>query len=417
MNETEMNESREKDTSEKKEKKSRWKKSSKKTQGQMIQEELGLKPEDIQDIEDKLFIARFLDYFVEETLDFIYKDRNLEQYVKRLTNKIDKSEQGTEEDKLLKLSYDHNKILETIYRLKAKAEETAFNKGIKNSVDKRLRNINLILTLPLLAAITVLMFIPNIGDFYLFLFPILCIFCIVPQFVRSSYLKKWLRFKEENKNEIFTQNRNDIMILKSFVNEILNNIRAKLLELKVPLQLIKFGLYSRDYENLSLINQRTFRGVTQFYFSFEYPEGMAPFQIPERLQQYEQPILPQQKAEKNFIVLTEVKAKDGVITSFIPTLRDILANEINQMLNDSEFSEAHRPFNEIIPDYSKDKGIYCLCGELTYIRSVQICNWKNEFKYYLFEGTECKCGETVYAVSLMDEDNEVPNELKDIFFS
>lgn len=417
MNETEMNESREKDTSEKKKEKSRRKKSGKKTQGQMIQEALGLKPEDIQDVEDKLFIARFLDYFVEETLDFIYKDRNLEQYVKRLTDKIDKSDQGTEEDKLLKLSYDQKKIFETIYRLKAKAEETALNKGIKNSVDTRLRNLNLILTLPLLAAITVLMFIPNIGDFYLFLFPILCVFCIVPQFVRSSVLKKWIKFKEENKTEIYTQNRDDIMILKSFVNEILNNIRAKLLELKVPLQLIKFGLYSRDYENLRLINQRTFRGVSQFYFAFDYPEGMAPFPIPENLQQYEEPLFPRQKTEKNFIVLTEIKAKDGVITSFIPTLKDILSVEINQMLNDSEFSEAPRSFNDIIPHYSKEEGIYCLCGELAYIKSVQISNWKNQFKYYLFEGEKCKCGETVYAISLMDNDTEVPEELKDIFFS
>ncbi|MFX0031378.1 MAG: hypothetical protein ACFE8V_12250 [Promethearchaeota archaeon] len=415
MNENNKNKIEEKETSEKKEKKSKRRKPAKKTQSQMMQEALGLTPDDIQDIEEKLFIARFLDYFAEETLDFIYKDRNLEQYVKRLTDKSDTLEEGNEEDKLLKINYNEKKILETIYKLKIRAEEIALSKGVKSSVDKRLRNLNLIVTLPLLAAITVLMFFPNVD--LLFILPILCVFCIIPQLVRSSVYKKWLRFKDENKNEVYTDNREDIMILKSFVNEILNNIRAKLLELKVPLQLIKFGLYSRDYENLRLINQRSFRGVSQFYFAFEYPEGMEPYPIPETLQQYDKSLFPEKKVEKNFIVLTEMKGKDGIIESFIPTLKDTLAEKINQMLNDSEFSEAPQPFNDIIPNYSKEMGIYCLCGELASIRSVQITNWKNQFKFYLFEGKECNCGENFYALSLMDEDVEIPEELKDIFLS
>ena len=40
----------------------------KRTQGEIIQETLGLKPEDLQGIEKKLFIVRFLDYYCEETL-------------------------------------------------------------------------------------------------------------------------------------------------------------------------------------------------------------------------------------------------------------------------------------------------------------------------------------------------------------
>ena len=44
-------------------------------------------------------------------------------------------------------------------------------------------------------------------------------------------------------------------------------------------------------------------------------------------------------------------------------------------------------------------------------------NWKNKFKYYLFEGMKCDCGEKAYVISLMDEDSEVPEELKEIFQS
>ena len=412
MSENEKEKPEEEVSSEKEERKSKRKRPGKKTQGQMIQEALGIKPEDIQDIEDKLFISRFLDYYVEETLDFIHKDRSIEQYIKRLTDTVSKLEMGNEEDKLLKINYEEKKVFELIQKLKVRAEELALSKGIKTSVDKRLRFLSLIITAPLLVAIIVLMFFPI--DI-LFLFPLLCVFCMLPQLLRSSVLKKWLRFKEENKNEVYTQNREDIMVLKSFVNDILNNIRTNLIELKVPLELIKFGLYSRDYENLQLINQRMMRGVTQFYFVFEYPEGMEPFPIPESLQQYQQPLFPEKKYEKNFIVLTEMKGKDGIIQTFVPSLKDKLAKQINQMLNDSEFSESPLNFKEIIPDYSKEMGIYCVCGELANITNVQISNWKNQFKYYLFQGKECKCGESIYAVSIMDEEAEIPEELKEIF--
>ncbi len=413
MSENEKEKPEEEVSSEEEERKSKRKKQVKKTQGQMIQEALGIKAEDIQDIEDKLFISRFLDYFVEETLDFIHKDRTIEQYIKRLTDAVSKLEMGNEEDKLLKINYEDKKVFELVQKLKVRAEELALSKGINTSVDKRLRRLSLIITAPLLAVIIVLMFIPDLP--ILFLFPLLCVFCMLPQLLRSSVLKKWMRFKEENKNEVYTQNREDILILKSFVNDILNNIRTKLIELKVPLELIKFGLYSRDYENLHLINQRMMRGISQFYYIFEYPEDMEPFPIPESLQQYQEPLFPEKKYEKNFIVLTEMKGKDGIILTFVPSLKDKFAKQINQMLNDSEFSESPLNFKEIIPDYSKEMGIYCVCGELAKITNVQICNWKNEFKYYLFQGKQCKCGESIYAVSLMNEQAEIPEELKEIF--
>ena len=141
-------------------------------------------------------------------------------------------------------------------------------------------------------------------------------------------------FKEENKNSFYSENREEIMILKTFTGEVLNNIRSGLLDMKVPLQLIKFVLHSRDYENLNLINQRNVRGTSQYFFSFEYPEGMEPFPIPELLlQQYKQPpseIKKKAKPEKNFIVLTELVGKNGVLTNFVPSLKSVLAEKIKE---------------------------------------------------------------------------------------
>jgi len=391
----------------------------KKTQGQILQEALGLNPEALKNIEAKLSIVKFLDYFSEETLDFIFKDRNVEQYIKKILEKVEKFGLAGEEDKLLKKGFEDKKIVETVERLKANVEELAINKGISKSVDKRLRNLSLKVSAPLLAIAVIFLVLPYIGiDLSFLMFPLLCVFCMVPQLVKNAVVKKWYRFKEENRSEIYTKNRDDILVLKSYIGEILANIRSNLLEMEVPLELIKFSLYTQDYENLKLIKQNKVRGLTEYYVSFEYPEGMEPFPIPETLrQQYEKPLFPEkdEKPEKNFVVLTEMKGKDGIITSFIPSLKDNLAEKINQLLNDSEFTESPLKFTEIIPNYSEDMAIYCICGEITEISVVNICNWKNKFKYYLFEGKQCQCGDSIYALSLMDSSEEIPEELKEIF--
>jgi hypothetical protein len=163
-------------------------------------------------------------------------------------------------------------------------------------------------------------------------------------------------------------------------------------------------------------------GSKQYFFSFEYPPGVEPFPIPDIIKQgYPSGALPDsagyQKPEENFIVLSELKAKDGVIENFIPTLKATQANRINEILNNCVFEESKVGFDKIIPNYSPDLGIYCLCGEFTKIINVQLCNWKEEFKFYLFESKQCDCGEKIYALSKIDDDDKVPDELKDIFLS
>ncbi len=393
----------------------RSKKQVRKTQGQLIQEALGLSPTAIQDVEKKLFIARFLDYFSEETLDFIYKERAIGQYINQIGSHMTTFKTG-EEDKLLVQSFESKEIIEIIKKLKSNSEELASSKGIKASMDKRLRKLTFLILIPMFVLIIGLSFIEGI---LFFLFPLLCMFCMVPQLIKGSVVKKWFQFKEQNKNQMYAENREDIMILKSFTGEVLDNVRSKLLELKVPLQLIKFTLSSRDYENLKMISHKSVKGTNQFFYTFDYPPDVEPIPVPENLLQYQQPIFPEkakaEKREKNFIVLTEMKGSSGIINSFIPTLKDTLAEKINDMLNDCEFDKAPQDFKTIIPAYSPNLAIFCLCGDVANISNIQICNWKNQFRFYLFEGKECKCGDVIYALSLMDESDEVPEELKEIF--
>ncbi|MBD3197484.1 MAG: hypothetical protein GF317_20695 [Candidatus Lokiarchaeota archaeon] len=419
MKKNENDKSENTDTSEKdeEEKSKIFKKSKKKSQGQVLQEALGLEQGTLETIEKKLFIARFLDYFSEETLDFIYKDKAINNYKEQIAEILDKHATENEEDKLLKQSYENKEIIQIVDQLKTNAENMASEKGIDKPFDKRMRNLSIIVSIPMFALILILTFLPIDT---LFLFPLLCVFCMVPTLIRSYIVKKWQAFKEENKMDYYTENREDIMILKGYVGEILENIRARLIELKVPLQLIKFVLHSRDYDNLKLINQKSQKGTTQYYLSFEYPEGMEPFTIPETIaakftQPTESSSEQSETPEKNFIVLKEIKGKDGVIESFVPTLKDNKAEEINDLLNECDFTKATEDISIILPNYSPEMAIYCICGEIVEVENVQVCNWKEDFKFYLFEGGMCDCGEKVYALSLMDEEQEVPDKLEGIF--
>lgn len=412
MNEQEKDQDKPKDTSQ--EDKKRSKKNVRKSQSQMIQEALGMDPSDITDVEEKLFIARFLDYLAEETLDFVFKERSMAKYVDKLNETVSKLQLGNEEDKLLNLHYKDKDIVNLIKSVISKTESISIDKGFKTSADKRLRRLSLYVTAPMLAIVIMLAFLPDISPYILF--PILCVFCMLPQLLRGAVLRKWTRFKEENRTEVYTQNREDIMVLKSYVGDVLNNIRTKLLELKVPLQLIKFVLHSSDYENLQLVNQKSFKGLTQYFYTFAYPEGMEPIPLPENLRNLD--ISKKvESPEKNFIVLTELKAENGVIENFVPSLREKLADDINSMLNESEFENTEMDFSKIIPTYGQDLAIYCKCGEISEIVNVQVCTWKAQFKYYLFEGVRCNCGEKIYAISLMDDKSEVPEELQNIFSS
>jgi hypothetical protein len=392
------------------------KKPQKKTQRQMLQEALGLEPETIQKIEEKLFIARFIDYFSEELFDFIYRDKSLNNYKEQIREKLESFGHGTEEEKLLKRSFENKQILDIIEQLKTKTEELAAEKGWTTSVDKKIRNLSLITTIPMLAFLIINTILQVSGLPFLqftFLLPVLCVFCFVPTLIKNYYAKKWYTFKDEQKMNLFEKQRSDIMILKNFAGEVLENVRSNLINLEVPLELIKFILSSRDYETVEVIKRKAQRNVTQYLVNFKYPPDVEPFPIPASLSEIAEK--PPEGVEENFVVLENLNVENGQIREFIPTLKEKKATEINAMLNNCEFSEASDDIDTILPNYSPEMAIFCKCGEMVEIENVRVAKWKDQFEFYLFEGKTCECGEKIYALSLKEADQDVPRDLEGIF--
>jgi hypothetical protein len=301
-------------------------------------------------------------------------------------------------------------------QLQANTEKLAEERGWSTSVDKKIRNLSLIAMVPVLTFLvinTILGFtsLPHIDEFLVL--PILCVFCFVPTLIKNYYAKKWYNFKDQNKLALFERYRSDIMILKEFAGDVLKNVRSNLVELEVPLELIKFILSSSDYETVEVIRRKTQQNVTQYLVNFKYPPDVGPFPIPASLSQMAQK--PSEDVERNFVVLENINVENGQIKEFIPTLKEKFAPEINDMLNNCEFSEAPDDFDKILPNYSPEMAIFCKCGEMVEIENVRVANWKGQFEFYLFEGKTCECGEKIYGLSLKEKNQEVPRELGDIF--
>lgn len=391
----------------------------KKTQGQLIQEALGLDQETIVKIEKQLFISKFIDSISEDIFDYIYRDRILEKYMDMLKKNMNELDETTAA--FMQETFEQQQIEPTISDLKSKAEEIAQENDITTSLNSKLRKNGLIGMLPLCILVILIYIIPP--DFTFYLMIPLCFLCFLPQFLRSRIVQKWNDFKEENKKIFYQENREKILLLKEFVQITLDNIHNILLDKKIPLELIKFSLSSSDYKNLKLINEQVLRGgITQYFFTFEYPPGVEPFPIPEIIKEkYMEPIGPKKITEEvdNFLILKNIKVLNGEIEKFEVELKEELKDDINTLLNSCKF-EKTKDFSLIMPNYTPETAIHCICGEIAEFSIVQKCSWietesEEKFEFYLFESEKCKCGEKVFVLSLMEEKVKIPDKWKNIF--
>ncbi len=391
----------------------------KKTQGELIKEALGLDSELIAKIEKQLFIVKLIDSISEDIFDYIYRDRIVEKYLD--TVKKNFSELGEESELFLQETYEKNQIETSILNLKSEAEKVAQENDITSSVNSRIRRSSIMTFIPLVVLMILMFIVPPDFSFYLMI-P-LCFICFLPQLIRGRIFKRWNDFKEENKKIFYQENREKIIQLKDFVQITLDNIHKILLDKKIPLELIKFSLSSGDYKNLKLINEQRIRGgITQYFFTLEYPPGVEPFPIPKIIRdKYMEPVVSKKKMEgaDNFLILKNIKVSNGEIEQFEVELKENIKNEINSLLNSCEFEKA-KDFSLIMPNYTPETAIHCVCGEIAEFSNVQKCSWSDteseeKFEFYLFESEKCKCGEKNYVLSPMEENVKIPEKLKKIF--
>ena len=95
-------------------------------------------------------------------------------------------------------------------------------------------------------------------------------------------MKKWNVFKEKNKTILREKNNDDMENLHTFIQEIIDDVRDRLLANKVPLQLVNFVLFSKQYHNVKLVREQNINGTITCIYELEYPEGVTPFPLSQR---------------------------------------------------------------------------------------------------------------------------------------
>ena len=94
-------------------------------------------------------------------------------------------------------------------------------------------------------------------------------------------MKKWNVFKEKNKTILREKNNDDMENLHTFIQEIIDDVRDRLLANKLPLQLVNFVLFSKQYHNVKLVREQNINGTITCIYELEYPEGVTPFPFPK----------------------------------------------------------------------------------------------------------------------------------------
>jgi hypothetical protein len=385
-----------------------------------------------QTLEQELGIIKVLDYVANETFDLAFGRNQWQTYEMQLVYPLfGRNQEGVVLDQgreRLRMLYDSSAINEKVLSTIDAAEQLCRNNGFKEPVQKRLSKVSLIMMVSFMAGYFILLSIPALKDYTSYiLFPLLIGFCFLPQYLRSSLMKKWELFKTQNKELLLEQQQSNLAELRSFIQEVMNDARQRMFDNKIPLQMVRFILFSKDYQHVQVTDTQTMRGTTHYIMQFEYEPGMEPFQLPGTpTDAYEDststttgnPV----GAEDTdvFVILKKAEFNDdGVLINYeVYFPPQELYGIIENMLANSDFTNVQKPA-DIIPTFAANKSIFCDCGEsikfteMKYVVSKE--NSTKGFEFYLIIGKKDTCGKSPYVLFPSPGNKSVPESLKYLF--
>jgi len=382
-----------------------------------------------QVLEKELGLVKVLDYICNDPFDLCFQKNMLTTYDAQLTHPL-LGESNTSEAldpgrERLKSLYHNLAIKDRIESLMEKAETLCISRGIKEPVQKRLSKMSLITITGTMVLYFVLLSIEALQAYSTYiLFPLMMVFCFLPQYLRTTIMKKWDAFKKEVKPPYFNENQLEIGEVKSFIQEVMNDARERMLTNRIPLQAVRFILFSKDYANIQVIETQNLRGTLNYIMQFQYEPGMEPFPMPgqpSELVDVQTTIAPPKKDEKDlFIILKSAKFDDdGALVNYDLTFPpQELHSQIDLLLSQSDFQPVENP-REIIFNFNSNNSIFCDCGDSVKFINMKYCTSKDpkyeNFEFYLAIGETGSCGKTPYVLFASPGVAKIPQILKDLF--
>ncbi len=353
-------------------------------------------------LNNELQLLNIVDFLAKDPFIFIFQDKALEQY------RVTVIEPVLQASETLKQDYETKQILPTINQLKGAAEEVAIKHNIKEPLAKKVNKVSLILMLVIFGVLIVISVIPDLAAISTYImFPALFAFCLLPQLIRQVFQKKWNQFVSLATPELESRITGPADNLRSFAQEVIYDLRDKLIANNIPLPAIHFGLMSNQYQGLKLLQESMSNNKPAYYFELAYPPGMEP--IRTKATPIEESDTQDEFAS---FVIKEFEGEHIKEYSFNYIAKEKY-EKVNGLLDASDFTESKQA-HEFIEEVNEFK-LKCSCGEPLVFKDCQLCNWEKdqEFHFFFATGQKCKCKEVTYL--LCAEPKDVPAELKEIF--
>ncbi|MHA1730241.1 MAG: hypothetical protein ACTSWY_16140 [Promethearchaeota archaeon] len=384
---------------------------------------LNISPNTQKYIEKELGMIKFLDFLSEENFDLAFQDKIIVTYKEQFFKIFFNTDEY--ENNELHNEFQRLKVEEAVDSIKSKSEEIALKNGYKTSFTKRTKRANLITTGVLFAALILLMIIPNLAADVknMLMWPLLIVFCILPQLIRKRMTGKWKDFKSFLKEEFQEEMKEEINRIKQFNQIALDDCRNFMLDKEFPLPLLKFNLISNDYAGLKLLKSNNLRkNEIQYVFQFEYPEGVDPLPMPTKVLQQglmrTSTEIPDDDENDLFIILsnTDYSEEGWVIIKNQKYISVELQQKVESVLDNSNFKKLEKP-GDILLDFKNNKEILCSCETPVKFAELQSIDSQSypEFGYYIGICEKCaECGKNPFVLFAM-RDSKIPDDLKDIF--
>ncbi|UYP43798.1 hypothetical protein NEF87_000083 [Candidatus Lokiarchaeum ossiferum] len=371
-------------------------------------------------VEKELGLIKVCDYIASNPFDLIFQTKLIEKYSKEIIHPLIGGEEAPEECDggrlFLREEYEQLNIAEKMQSIITTGESVARQNGIKAHVQKTMSRWSLVIyALAMVSYFGLMTLFPEANSTFI-LIPVFLIMCMGPQFLRSFFTKRWEKFKLAHTKTVLEQERTNIQDLKTFIQDLINDTRERLLDNKVTLDKIQFVLVSNDYENVQFIrSQGGTRGQPlSSVYQFSYPEGMGPSNVQSN---YGKSGIPEDDNDSFVLLKNATFDDDGTLSEYLaeyPSKNDFQLPEA--LLGVSKFTSVDDP-RVVIPSFQSNSRILCECGEPIKFTEMKSCSsaLHNNFEFYLVIGEKCKCGLNPFVLFNSPGNAQVPDGLKPIF--
>ncbi|MHA2001904.1 MAG: hypothetical protein ACTSVU_07440 [Promethearchaeota archaeon] len=369
-------------------------------------------------LEKSLGLAKYFDNIRTHPLELIFQGKLRKKYNEALLHPLygdqnvpDDADEGRtflhEEYKRLEIKEKTDSIIKT-------SESVAKSNGFRMHVNR----LTQLLPIYMMAGATGLYFLlqwifPSAGTYLMI--GMMLLVCVVPTILTKMLQGRWKKFTVLRTPEIKEIENENLVVLKTYIQEILDDIRERLLALNYDLSQINFMLYSDDYDNVKLVRiQQGTRGrLDNTVLRFEYPEGMEP----KPKSTYGTSGIQEDDTNDQFILLKNAQySYDGKLETFSQNIAsDIEEKMIEQLLSISEFSNVED--KSLVLDEDVSKQIVCDCGNQVSIADLKTAtsNLHNDYEFYLIVGKKCECGKNPYVLFNSPGNEKIPDGLKKLF--